>query len=52
MRVTEFNKIVENQLHRIENLLIVKGAGHGLSYCVDAKSYEEAVEGFIKKVMG
>ena len=35
-----------------KELLIVKGAGHGLSYCVDAKSYEEAVEGFIKKVMG
>lgn len=34
-----------------KELLIVKGAGHGLSYCVDAKSYEEAVQNFIKKVM-
>lgn len=34
-----------------KELLIVKGAGHGLSYCVDAKSYEEAVQSFINKVM-
>lgn len=34
-----------------KELLIVKGAGHGLSYCVDAASYENAVQGFIDKVM-
>ena len=34
-----------------KELLIVKGAGHGLSYCVDAKSYEETVQKFIHKVM-
>ena len=34
-----------------KELLIVKGAGHGLSYCVDAKAYEETVQKFIDKVM-
>lgn len=30
MKTTEFNKIVENQLSRIENLLVVKGAEYNL----------------------
>ena len=34
-----------------KELLIVKGAGRGLSYCVDAASYEKTVQGFIDKVM-
>ena len=32
-------------------LLSVKNAGHGLSYCVDAKAYEKAVQDFIDRVM-
>lgn len=34
-----------------KEILIVPGAGHGLSYCVDAKAYEKAVQDFIDKVM-
>lgn len=34
-----------------KEILIVPGAGHGLSYCVDAKAYEKAVQEFIDKVM-
>lgn len=31
---------------------LIKGAGHGMSHCVDTKSYEEAVYGFFKKTGG
>lgn len=34
-----------------KEILIVPGAGHGLSYCVDAKAYEKAVQDFIDRVM-
>lgn len=34
-----------------KEILIVPGAGHGLSYCVDAKAYEKAVEDFMDRVM-
>lgn len=34
-----------------KEILIVPGAGHGLSYCMDAKAYEKAVQEFIDKVM-
>ena len=34
-----------------KELVIIKGAGHGLSYCVDAPAYEKAVQSFIDKVM-
>lgn len=34
-----------------KEILIVPGAGHGLSYCVDAKAYEKAVQNFIENVM-
>ncbi len=32
-------------------LVLVKGAGHGMSHCVDAKTYEEALRGFLGKVL-
>jgi pimeloyl-ACP methyl ester carboxylesterase len=32
-------------------LLKVPGAGHGLSYCVQAKAYEKAIEEFCNKIM-
>lgn len=35
-----------------KKLLIVKGAGHGLSHCVDKVSYEEAVEEFLDNFVG
>jgi len=31
------------------NLVLVKGAGHGMSHCVDAKTYEEAVYEFFQE---
>ena len=34
-----------------KRLLVVKGAGHGLSHCVDKESYETAVEEFLDEVM-
>lgn len=34
-----------------KEILIVPGAGHGLSYCVDAKAYEKAVNDFMDRVM-
>lgn len=34
-----------------KEILIVPGAGHGLSYCVDAKAYEKAVEDFMDRVL-
>ena len=34
-----------------KEILIVPGAGHGLSYCVDAKAYEKAVKDFMDRVM-
>ncbi len=35
-----------------KEILVVPGAGHGLSYCVDAKAYEKAVENFMDRVLG
>ncbi len=35
-----------------KQLLLVKGAGHGLSYCVDAKTYAGTVHGFWDGVLG
>ena len=32
-------------------LVLIKGAGHGMSFCVDAAAYEDAVMGFCKKVL-
>ena len=34
-----------------KRLVTVPGAGHGLSYCVDAKAYEKAVNDFMDKVL-
>lgn len=34
-----------------KEILVVPGAGHGLSYCVDAKAYEKAVEDFMDRVL-
>ena len=34
-----------------KEILIVPGAGHGLSYCVDAKVYEKAVQDFMDRVL-
>ena len=34
-----------------KEILIVPGAGHGLSYCVDAKAYEKAVQDFMDRVL-
>jgi fermentation-respiration switch protein FrsA (DUF1100 family) len=34
-----------------KEILIVPGAGHGLSYCVDAKAYEKAVNDFMDRVL-
>ena len=34
-----------------KEILIVPGAGHGLSYCVEPKAYEKAVEDFMDRVM-
>ncbi len=34
-----------------KEILIVPGAGHGLSYCVNAKAYEKAVEDFMDRVL-
>lgn len=34
-----------------KQIFLVKGAGHGLSYCVDVKGYEDTVNGFLDKVM-
>ena len=33
-------------------LVLIKGAGHGMSFCVDAKVYEDAVSDFCHKVLG
>lgn len=33
-------------------LVLIKGAGHGLSHCVDMPSYEDAVYAFFKKTGG
>ncbi|MBQ8041479.1 MAG: alpha/beta hydrolase [Lachnospiraceae bacterium] len=33
------------------DLVLIKGAGHGMSFCVDAKAYEEAVSGFCHRVL-
>ena len=35
-----------------KQIFLVKGAGHGLSHCVDAKGYEETVDKFLDKVLG
>lgn len=35
-----------------KEILVVPGAGHGLSYCVDAKAYEKAVNDFMDRVLG
>ena len=35
-----------------KQIFLVRGAGHGLSHCVDAKGYEETVDGFLDKVLG
>jgi len=32
-------------------LVLIKGAGHGMSHCVDAKTYEEAVYRFCQNVL-
>ena len=32
-------------------LVTVAGAGHGMSYCFDAKAYEDAVERFFRKTL-
>lgn len=32
-------------------LMLIKGAGHGMSYCVDPKTYEAALQSFCKKVL-
>lgn len=34
-----------------KQIVLIKGAGHGISYCVDAKSYEEAVNSFLAEVL-
>lgn len=34
-----------------KRLLLVKGAGHGISFCVDAETYEKEVTDFMKKVL-
>ena len=34
-----------------KEILVVPGAGHGLSYCVDAKAYEKAVNDFMDRVL-
>lgn len=33
-------------------LVLIKGAGHGMSHCVDTPSYEEAVFAFFQKTQG
>ena len=33
-------------------LVLVEGAGHGMSHCVDAKKYEDAVRAFFRKTLG
>ncbi|MGN1157256.1 MAG: alpha/beta hydrolase [Agathobacter sp.] len=33
-------------------LVLVEGAGHGMSHCVDAKKYEDAVLAFFRKTLG
>lgn len=33
-------------------LVLIKGAGHGMSHCVDTPSYEEAVFSFFQKTQG
>lgn len=33
-------------------LVLVEGAGHGMSYCVNARQYEDAVGGFFRKTLG
>lgn len=35
-----------------KQMFLVKGAGHGLSHCVDAKGYAETVYGFLDRVLG
>lgn len=35
-----------------KKILLVEGAGHGLSHCVDSKSYTEAVEAFLDNTVG
>ncbi len=35
-----------------KQIFLVKGAGHGLSHCVDAKGYANAVHGFLDEVFG
>lgn len=36
----------------IVELVLVEGAGHGMSHCVDAKKYEEATLTFFRKTLG
>ena len=36
----------------IVELVLVEGAGHGMSHCVDAKKYEEATLTFFRKTIG
>lgn len=35
-----------------KQMFLVKGAGHGLSHCVDGKGYTETVHRFLDKVLG
>ena len=35
-----------------KQIFLVKGAGHGLSHCVDAEGYAGTVHGFLDKVLG
>lgn len=32
-------------------LVKIKGAGHGMSFCVDSKNYEKAIKGFCERVL-
>jgi len=37
--------------HHVQ-LVLIKGAGHGMSHCVDTQSYEKAVYAFLKETKG
>lgn len=47
MSVEMYNACVSE----IKDLLLVEGAGHGMSYLTDTKTYEKRLEAFLSKIM-
>ena len=45
------SKMYEECNSKIKDLLLVEGAGHGMSYLADTKTYEERLDEFLSKIM-